>query len=321
MMAAMGRWCVVRMSGRRGALALALVCALGASGCGKDEAGASAQDTNGADTHGADTAGVDATADVTAPDGGELDGAQADAGGGDSGVTDAAGGDSVVSDATSADSIGADSAVGDSAGADASASDGGGSDAGEAAPAPFPFQTEPGATNDALGTVFDLGFKDAETPEEAAAMKAERDAALVLIAKDLPGARAALIAALATIAPDDYMSMAALAPVLREVGPWQAAIDDLLDVVMTEPAGDVDKHEVPGDEMTRQIAIRVLLHYARAGDSASRAALLKAVAAPDDYTAMSAIRYTYLLSTNRREAQRSMRALMDKSRVWLLYKY
>lgn len=317
-------WCSPRLRRWR-PFALALACVLGQAACSDDDVSPAAQDAKVGDAHPADSTSGDAAADAVQADAGVKD-ALTDGGG--AGVTDGLVVDGGPTDAGVADGGGSDAGAADGGAVDGGTPDAGPSDAGSAdaadgagASPSFPFQTVPGATNEALRVVFDLGFEDAETADEAATMKQARDAALAAVAQDLPGARTALLAALEQLAPDDYMRMAALAPLLREVGDAPELVGHLQGVVMTAPDPEAGDHEVPGDEMKRQIASRILLHLARNGSAAARTAILSAVAAPDAYTAMSAIRYTYLLSPDRREAQRSMRALMDPSRVWLLYRF
>ncbi|GMV41565.1 MAG: hypothetical protein AMXMBFR64_32810 [Myxococcales bacterium] len=273
----------------------------------------------------ADTGAVLDVSDAGASDAKAADGVQTTDAGTDAAADAASGID--APDAGPHDTADSSGALDTTDAGDAQAGDAGPVDTSDgaedtAAPPDFPFKTAPGPTNGALLELFEVAHRAATTAEEATAMHEQRAAAQAAIEKDLEGARAALLASLDTLAPDAYMGMASLAPLLRATGPSPALVGALSDIVMAPPsAEDPASHDVPPDEIKRGIAMEVLQSWARAGDGGAYGAIVAAVAAPDAYTAMLAIRHTYTNSADRRDAQRMMRGLLSPDRVFLLYRY
>ena len=183
------------------------------------------------------------------------------------------------------------------------------------------FLKEPGQVNEAMKLIWDQGFADPADPEEASEAMAERQAAAMLLLQNEGEAHAALEAAFGTVKPPDYSTYASLVSLLRLLGNTPPLIGAMRDVVVAEPLGDTLDHDVPPDELARQVVLDVLLYHARKGSEDARDALLEAVQAPDLRIAATAVRCFYLVSPERREAQREMRETMNPERHWLLYRF
>jgi len=89
---------------------------------------------------------------------------------------------------------------------------------------------------------------------------------------------------------------------------------------MRPPPGHMGHLDPPG-AIVKQVALGQLARSARAGNERAAAHLLDLLGSPDQVVIESAIRAYYAAMPDRRGAQRTMRARLDESMHYLLFRH
>lgn len=175
----------------------------------------------------------------------------------------------------------------------------------------------------ALTTLWRAQFERHEDPATAAAAFEARAEATAVIEARRERAVALLMPTLITLVPSDSGGYLSLVPLLAPVVDDPEIVAHFRRVLLAPsgPGEEAGEGIVPATGLVRNLAFDQLVAAGRRGSERARESLLEVLERGPAAALDGAVAAYYRISSNRRQAQREMRARLAPGKHYLLYRY